>query len=203
MKISRLTATTISLISSISLSHIAFAQDTQFAGVEFPHGQKSFADAVVSYNNLGQPDPDWSKPDQALGTPCSSTNFTGIDERKGCGAVSLGSGGTITLQFKDNYLTGSGDNKDDLWIFEVGRSLEDTFVEISKDGQTWFSVGKVTGSTQGIDIDASGFGKADKFSFVRLTDDPNEGEIDMKDVGADIDAVGAISSIDQAIRGRY
>ena len=39
-------------------------------------------------------------------------------------------------------------------------------VHISKDGSTWFSVGKVTGATKGVDIDAFGFGTSDFFSFV-------------------------------------
>ena len=82
-----------------------------------------------------------------------------------------------------------------LWIFEVGPDVEDTFVDISKDGANWFSVGKVAGATAGIDIDAYGFGTSDFFSYVRLTDDTDEGEQgNGQTVGADIDAVGAISS---------
>ena len=50
--------------------------------------------------------------------------------------------------------------------------IEDTFVEISKDGVQWFAVGKVFGSTAGVDIDAFGFTVADLFAFVRLRDDP-------------------------------
>jgi hypothetical protein len=62
------------------------------------------------------------------------------------------------------------------------------------DGINWEDVGKVTGSTKGVDIDAFGFGPTDMFSFVRLTDDPNEGDIDGETVGADIDAIAAIST---------
>ena len=78
------------------------------------------------------------------------------------------------------------------WIFEVGPDVEDTFVEISKDGTTWFDVGKVFGTTSGIDIDAFGFSSSDLFSYVRLT---NEGGQSGASVGADIDAVGAISTV--------
>lgn len=42
---------------------------------------------------------------------------------------------------------GSGDSQPDLWIFEVGPDVEDQFVEVSTDGQTWSPVGKVGGST--------------------------------------------------------
>ena len=109
--------------------------------------------------------------------------------------MTLGDGGQITLRFTNNSLTGSGSSALDLWIFEVGPDVEDTFVDISKDGANWFSVGKVAGATAGIDIDAYGFGTSDFFSYVRLTDDTDEGEQgDGQTVGADIDAVGAISS---------
>jgi hypothetical protein len=82
----------------------------------------------------------------------------------------------------------------DLWVFEVGPDVEDTFVQISKDGTTWHAVGKVFGSTAGVDIDAYGFGPADLFSHVRLTDDGNEGDQVGLSVGADIDALGAITT---------
>jgi hypothetical protein len=99
------------------------------------------------------------------------------------------------LRFDDNKLIGSGDNKFDLWVFEVGDDIEDTFVDISSDGVTWHSVGKVFGGMAGIDIDAFGFGIGDQFSYVRLTDDSNEGAQDGYTVGADIDAVGAIFTL--------
>ena len=109
----------------------------------------------------------------------------------GCNSVSLGVGGSLTVQFTDNALSGSGNADLDLWIFEIGPDIEDTFVEISMNGTDWFSVGKVGGSTSGVDIDAFGYGPGDVFSFVRLTDDPSEGETDGGSVGADIDAIGA------------
>ena len=64
----------------------------------------------------------------------------------------------------------------------------------SMNGTTWFSVGKDFGATSSIDIDAFGYGPTDFFSWVRLTDDPAEGGTSGATVGADIDAVGAISS---------
>ncbi len=63
------------------------------------------------------------------------------------------------------------------------------------DGVAWFGVGSVFGTTGGIDIDAFGFGSSDLFRFVRLRDDPMEGATGGLSVGADIDAVGAISTI--------
>lgn len=131
-------------------------------------------------------------PTRALGVPNYATNICpgGV-----CPYVSLGDGGSITLQFIDNRLTGSSDSRLDLWIFEVGPDVEATFVEISADGAAWNSVGKVSGSTRGVDIDAFGFGTASRFAYVRLTDDSALGGQTGSTVGADIDAVGAISSV--------
>jgi len=124
----------------------------------------------------------------ALGQP----NYAGQNScasQAACSFVSLGAGGTLILQFTDNVLT-SSDN-DDLWIFEVGPNVEDTTV----DGITWLSVGLVTGSTRGIDIDAFGFDSSSAFAFVRLIDVIAEGGTgNGGTVGADIDAVGAIST---------
>lgn len=162
------------------------ASAVPFGGVEFPSGAASFADSVVSYDPLfgGGPAPAASNQhaDNAIGTPDIN------------GYVSLGAGGRIVLRFTNNLLTGSNNSNFDLWVFEVGADVEDTFVDISKDGLNWISVGKVFGATSGIDIDAFGFGTGDEFAYIRLTDDPNEGERVGSTVGADIDAVGAIST---------
>ncbi len=161
-----------------------------FHDVDFPDGAVSFADSVFSYDPViksGQPTDPYRNALAAVGAP-------NHPEADGIQYVSLGDGGSITLSFLDNSLTGSGNNDLDLWIFEIGPDVEDTFVEISKDSTTWYNVGKVFGSTSGIDIDAYGFTNSDFFSYVRLTDDPNEGDNSGNTVGADIDAIGAISS---------
>jgi hypothetical protein len=119
----------------------------------------------------------------------------------GCNSVSLGVGGSLTIRFTDNFLTGDGTSALDLWIFETGPDIEDTFVAISRNGSDWLSVGSVGGSTSGVDIDFFGFGPGDLFSFVRLTDDPLEGELDGATVGADIDAIAAISTIPVPVPG--
>jgi hypothetical protein len=167
-----------------SLLFVTNSRAVLIGGVEFPSGASSLADTVVSYDPVivgGQP----------VAAARNSSNSLGVP---GGGSVSLGDGGSITLRFTDNSLTGSGNAALDLWIFEIGPDVEDTFVEISKDGTSWSSVGKVFGATSGIDIDAFGFNTSDFFSYVRLTDDPNEGDQSGTTVGADIDAVGAISS---------
>ena len=173
------------LLFSVSASALIFH------GVEFPGGAASFADSVFSYDPAfgggAVPAATFQNAAQALGAP----NFPeGADPEY----VSLGAGGRIVLRFTNNSLTGSGNSDQDLWIFEIGPDVEDTFVDISKDGSTWFSVGAVTGATKGVDIDAFGFGTSDFFSFVRLTDNIALDATTGTTVGADIDAVGAISS---------
>jgi len=167
-----------------------------FGGVEFPQGAISFADLVVSYEpGLAGADPTapYQGADNALGVP-DYAGANGCASQAACTFVSLGVGGALVLRFTDNVLTGSDNGDDDLWIFEIGPDVEDTTVEVSEDGLTWFSVGMVTGSTRGIDIDAFGFDSSSAFSFVRLIDVANEGGTGGATVGADIDAVGAIST---------
>jgi hypothetical protein len=187
------------LVAGFFFCMVIPAQAVLIGGVEFPQGAASFADAVINYSPVlvssgTQPTAPHRGDFNALGVP----NYAGVNScatQGTCSFVSLGDGGSITLQFVDNKLTGSGTNALDLWVFEVGPDVEDTFVDISKDGIAWSSIGKVFGSTAGIDIDAYGFGVADLFSFIRLTDD---GALDGQTgntVGADIDAVGAISTV--------
>lgn len=183
-----------SALAVLLLGATVGAQATVIGGVDFPGGLSSFADAVVSYNPTivgGAPTPPYRNPANALGAPQGDS--TCVDPAV-CTSVTLGQGGSLTLEFTDNRLTGSGTTAFDLWIFEVGGDVEDTFVAISRDGVTYFDIGKVFGATSGIDIDAFGFGPADEFRFVRLIDDPREGDSRPPTPGADIDAVGAISS---------
>ncbi len=166
-------------------------------GTNFPQGAISFADAVVAFNPVvsgNSPSVPHQVPGSALGVP-NYANQSNCTHTPQCTFVSLGQGGSLTLQFTDNLLTGSGNSQLDLWIFEVGTDVEDTSVEISSDGQQWFAVGKVSGSTRGVDIDAYGHGIHSRYAFVRLTDDPLEGSSSGHSAGADIDAVGAISSV--------
>lgn len=174
-----------------------FIGNTQ-GGTDFPQGAISFADQVVSFSpglvsGGTQPTTPHLGAQNAIGTP----NYTGTNScasQAACTFVSLGDGGSLVLRFVDNVLTGSDSSALDIWVFEVGPDVEDTFVDISVDGSTWIAVGKVFGSTAGIDIDAFGFGSSSQFSYIRLTDD---GALDGQSgatVGADIDAVGAIST---------
>lgn len=189
----------------------AIRQTTVFYGIQFPNGVVSFADEVINYmpimylNKEGLPNVQepFNNPKNALGIPNSShpkNPFLSLNKRND---VSLGIGGSITLQFKDNLLTGSGDSQIDLWVFEAGEKVESVVVEISKDGINWHNVGETNEQNSGIDIDKFGWQTDDFFSYVRLTDNPLEGEHNgiwnegewIGWGGADIDSVGAISSV--------
>jgi hypothetical protein len=171
-------------------SVFAYSAPVTYNGITFPAGDVSFADSLIDLT-LGSPaptDPDFLDGTSALGPP----------DYDGTGAVSLGVGGNITVEFTDNSLTGSNSDDDDLHIFEIGPDVEDTDVWISMNGIDFISVGSVGGSVSSIDIDpylsALSLDPFSQFSFVRLQDVASEGNTSGPTVGADIDAIGAISS---------
>jgi hypothetical protein len=194
------------LPGSLLLLCVNFVWAIPFGGIEFPDGVRSFADAILRVDPLFSGGPaatDDNDPLTALGPP---DNVPGFGQ-----SSALGRGGLIELLFVDNRLTNSGDAALDLHIFEVGPDVEDTFVAIrptsatlllldpagDTDGDGFFAIGKVLGATSSIDIDSifPGFAAgALSFDAVQLIDDPNEGDMTGVTVGADIDAVGAISS---------
>ncbi|MFG0290518.1 MAG: GEVED domain-containing protein [Rhodopirellula sp. JB044] len=185
-----------------------------FESIFFPLGAISFADSVVDSETVFGPDVEASFTDSeaALGSPdCYGVSDT--DPENGLFTFSLGSGGSAVFAFDDNLLTGSssnpdavmgvGDGIDDLVIFETGIP-ERVRVEISRDGTTYFNVGEIFGLDNTIDLDAFGFGLSDRFSYVRLTDLSPSGTNNFGPGGADIDAVGAISTVprDQFVAGQ-
>ncbi len=196
------------LCATLGCSLMTNAYAVIYGGIDFPQGISSFADKVIKYDPLFNrgpaPSTNFQDTNKALGAPDYVSNS---------GYVSLGRGGLIELLFTNNILSNSGNNgKTDLHIFEVGPDVEDTFVAIrptastlplldpskdaNKDG--FFEVGKIFGSTSSIDIDAifPGFAAGKLlFDAVQLIDDPNEGNRSGVTVGADIDSVGAISSL--------
>lgn len=181
------------LATAVAAGALLFAAQGAWAeligGVEFPAGAVSFADKVVSFTPGPNTISPHNNPADALGIP----NYDSVNDLN---YVSLGWGGQLVLQFTDNSLTTSGDSAFDLWIFEIGAAVEPTWVDISVDGTNWISVGEVGGATAGIDIDAyigSGIVAWEQYSYVRLTDQ-NKQLSGSPFAGADIDAVGAISS---------
>jgi hypothetical protein len=180
--------------------------------IEFPLGALSFADELVSFapglqdNGTGviEPLPVFRNGLHTLGAPNMLSLFDTLpcfnlatQSDTTCRFASLGNGGSLVVKFTDNRLVGSGTSADDLWIFEVGIT-EPSFVDISKDGINWFSVGAIGTAASpgpGVDIDEYGFGPTDLFAYVRLTDILGSGQISGPTLGEDVDAIGAISSV--------
>ncbi len=125
--------------------------------------------------------------------------------------VFLGQGGVLKLGFTDNLLANSGNNQDDLFVFEVGLAIEETelalrpfdlftetqlitqgFPDLNSDG--YFEMGTIRGSTSRVDIDSLllGFTAGElKFDAIELTDIVDE-PCNNGTPGADIDAVCAL-----------
>lgn len=186
-----------------------------------PIDEKAFADEVVSYERGTSKNWDsffknadsseqWQvyDPTSALGRNNWTSEMTSSGSlgqwNKDIG-VSLGNGGALTLEFTDNFLTGSGDASSDLWIYEIGGVAEKTFVEISMDGLSWFDVGQAkrtdSGQDSGVGIDIDGVLNANEdlsydslFSFVRVTDRGGNKYKNFK-AGVDIDAIAALSFV--------
>jgi outer membrane protein OmpA-like peptidoglycan-associated protein len=165
--------------------------DTSGNPISLPRGALSFADEVVAYHpGGGGLVPEGRFPNAALGAP----DYTGGAFLNGPTAVTLGSGGSITLRFTDNALVDV--EGPDLYVYEVGPNVEATFVDISADGKQWIRAGKIGGSASSIDIRRAA-APDQAYPYVRLTDDPSQGVYAGDWPGADIDAVAAVGSAER------
>jgi OmpA-OmpF porin, OOP family len=155
--------------------------------VAFPEARAHWASEVVSYE-VGSPAPipEGQDPTAALG-PRDYTPDIWSKPR----AVSLGNGGSLTLRFDEGALL-DGDGPD-LFIFEIGPSVEAMHVEISADGERWISAGDAPGGACAVDIGPY-VNKDDVFHYVRLRDVAFQGAESDAWPGADIDAVAVIGS---------
>ena len=165
----------------------------------------SFADVTINFTPNPNCTPANSNPDAALGIPdyinTADTHFT------------LGEGGSLKLQFTNNILTNSGDDDaNDLWVFEVGPAVEGSSIELrpannhttqilvnagitDADGDGFYDMGSIGGSTAGLDIDDVVPGHLPGtlfFDAIDITDTP--GSCSSGTPGADIDAVCALTS---------
>lgn len=205
----------LSLVAPAIGALLAFgtAEAAIYNGIDFPQGALSFADSVADFTPGTGPAPAFLSSANALGPPDVNTT-NGLQcflspSTSNCLFTSLGTGGSLTLRFLDNVLTGSspsgsvtgtGDGFNDLYVIEVGVA-EASIVDISTNGTDWINVGNIAGGggsstgvfTYGFDIDVLGFGFSDSFTWVRITDVLTD--VDTSPQGADIDAVGAIESV--------
>ncbi|MEZ4569968.1 MAG: hypothetical protein R2849_06510 [Thermomicrobiales bacterium] len=118
---------------------VSAQQPTEYDGVEFPQGDISFADRVVSFT-----------PGPGVGNDCTDGSFAlGVPDHTSGTCInylSLGNTesvcqGELILEFRDNYLIDI--DGDDLYIFEIGAAVEATDLYISNDGRNWISIGKI------------------------------------------------------------
>ena len=162
--------------------------DTRGRQIVFRLGDASFADEVVAFT-VGSPPPRdsrWADPKTTLGPP--DVNPKRADPRAPANLV-LGCAGTLTVRFANNVLVDVPGP--DLYVFEVGPKIEPMSLDISPDGETWTSVGNISGGTAEIDI--SKVAKpGERFRFVRVTD--LKRACGAPYPGADIDAIGAIGA---------
>jgi outer membrane protein OmpA-like peptidoglycan-associated protein len=162
--------------------------DSRGQAIEFPLGDASFADEIVSFI-VGTPPPRdgrWAEPRTVLGPP--DYNPKRVDPRTPFNVV-LGCGGALIVRFADNTLIDVAGP--DLYVFEVGPKIEPMRLAISPDGTTWTDVGDISGGTATVDI-AKVAAPGQEFRFVRVTD--LKRACGAPYPGADIDAIGAIGS---------
>jgi len=180
----------------ITVTLIAFAEATTYSGVTFPHGDRSFADRVVTYVAASCANGGYDDPSAALGPP--DCGGDGCRACQGCGtcAVALGfrlskfdDRGKFVLEFVDNTLVDV--EGDDLFIYITnGKACR---VEISTNGGHFIPVGTVTGYPGKIDISPF-VTPGEEFRFVRLSDLPAD-EDKSSCPGPSIDAVGAMGPL--------
>jgi hypothetical protein len=99
------------------------AHAVSYAGVEFPSGIVSFADVVSSYDlpaASDAPNAANSASEHVLGAP-DYVSGGGCLVAATCTFASLGNGGSITVRFTDNVLTGGGNANDDLYVSKSAR----------------------------------------------------------------------------------
>lgn len=172
--------------------------------VGFPGGARSFADELVAFSpglkfdpgtGAFQPLQQYRDGSNTLGMPDVTLqqfiDCTVVQSASSCRFASLGEGGVLTVRFTDNRLTPDGTGAADLWVFVAGPP-DAAFVDVSRNGTDWLEVGGI-GASNGIDLDTVGLLPGDLFAYVRLRDAPG-GQSSGPTLGADIDAIGAIST---------
>jgi hypothetical protein len=139
-----------------------------------------YASAVVAYVPGPGVEPEYAQARNALGPP---------DFVEGRNAVSLGNStgpgsASLTVRFARPIVDGPGV---DLYVYERGPSAEPTVLEVSTDGASWVTVGRIAGSVRGVDL-SDGPAAEGVWRFLRLTGVRNGAAAPW--AGPDIDAIG-------------
>jgi len=151
-------------------------------------GDLCFADSVLLYdpgapgNGTGEePDSVFQNAGYSLGPPDHQDSTNGF--------VSLGSGGTLILEFKDNvFFDQSGP---DLYFWMPDTLPEEAQIWISQDGIIFQQAGIVSSEAPFLDI--SGVAEPGEFyTVIKIRDVFTQGGNDRPSSGSDIDAVAAI-----------
>ncbi len=153
---------------------------------------REFADSVDSY----QPGLSGTLPDKGLDDPAAALgapNYVGTGEpTSDQGAVSLGVGGQLVVEFTNNNLQGDGTANPDLRIVEVG--IPETYsVDVSTNGVQFIRVATNVSGLQNINIDGI-VPPQQNVRYVRIIDGASLLGT-AQAAGADIDAVIALSSV--------
>lgn len=177
------------IVLALSATQAAFAQSKTYPDghggeVTFPQGDVSFADEVVHY------DTGTEKPVEPARGTSRALGIPDYSEAENNGYVTLGCGGELVLKFTDNRLIDIAGP--DLYVFEVGPAVEPTALAISGDGRNWVRIGRIEGGKADIDI-APYTDRDQDFRYAKLVD--LRRECGGATPGADIDAVGAIGSM--------
>jgi hypothetical protein len=159
-----------------------------YEGIRFADGDAAFADEIVAFAPGASIEPNQhADPSKILGAPDGEYVSLGYSDP-------LFTIGCVTVKFTDNYVTGSGDSRPDLYVFERLSAPEEVFVWLSEDGDTrGVLAGRSTGTVSGIDID---FAIPDavnrQFRYAIISSTSNiVSETVIGAPGPDIDAVGA------------
>ncbi len=155
-------------------------------GTVFPSGDRSFADRVAAAHASPEVRERYRRAESALGVPDGS-----YEHSFSTGTATRTCEFRIDVEFVDNRLVAGPGG--DLRIFETGH-VEPSDIFISTDGVSWRPAGRVKGATDELDIDRVA-DDSDEFRFVRICDAPDPERSGTP--GADIDAIGAINSVDR------
>ena len=150
--------------------------------ITIPGGAKSCATKVINFTP-GNP---WTSDDRAM-NPEDVLGVPDYDDAADTNYLTLGAGGSITLEFSINIIDGEGN---DIYVFEIGPAVEATQVEVSSDLENWINVGKADGSLSGVDLNGK-VPEGASFRYVRITDLAGGGG---SWPGADIDAVAGLNA---------
>lgn len=169
----------------VALADGALAEE--IGGVEFPLGERSFADQVVSYSPGTEVEAPWNQAGSALGVP----DYPASEEQTSLGNSTTECEAELVLEFRDNFLIDV--EGPDLWVFEIGPAVEATEVFVTYGDDPWTRIGRIEGATRGVDIHGH-VEPGEKFTRVRLCDWPGDKSSAAPYGGPDIDAVGAIGA---------